>query len=82
MATAKNETAATVKAGTVTIKLQRAEKGQPDSVFVAHNGKTYQIKKGVPVDVPVAVAEIIASANRAAEAADAYAAEAAKAYKA
>lgn len=71
MAAAKNE-AIVEKPGMVTIKLERPAKGQPEYVFAAVNGKTYQIKKGVPVQVPVAVAEVIANANRAAEAADSY----------
>lgn len=44
----------------VTIQLPRV-KGESESQFVALNGKTYLIKKGVPVNVPKGVAEIIAN---------------------
>lgn len=43
----------------ITIKLPRAAKGEPDSQFVAVNGKTYQIQKGVKVKVPRFVAEVV-----------------------
>ena len=51
--------AATQKSGRVKIKLPltRLEK---DDVFVGLNGKTYLIKRGVEVEVPVGVAKVLA----------------------
>lgn len=43
---------------TKTIIIDRDRSGE-DSVFVGVNGKNYLIKKGVPVEVPIAVAEVI-----------------------
>lgn len=77
MAAAKNET---TKPDMVYIRLERAKRGQPNYQFVAVNGKTYKVKKGTSVLVPLAVAEVIANANRAADAADDYSEKAAGAY--
>lgn len=43
---------------TRTVIIDRDRSGE-DSVFVGVNGKNYLIKKGVPVEVPIAVAEVI-----------------------
>lgn len=43
---------------TKTIIIDRDRSGE-DSVFVGVNGKNYLIKKGIPVEVPIAVAEVI-----------------------
>lgn len=43
---------------TKTIIIERDRSGE-DSVFVGVNGKNYLIKKGIPVEVPIAVAEVI-----------------------
>ena len=54
----KTTTAEAPKADTVKIKLPltRTEK---DDVYVALNGKPYLIKRGVDVEVPAGVAEIL-----------------------
>lgn len=43
---------------TKTIIIDRDRSGE-DSVFVGVNGKNYLIKKGIPVEVPIAVAKVI-----------------------
>lgn len=45
----------------IRLPLTRAEK---DDVFVALNGKTYLIKRGVDVEVPAGVAEILATSEK------------------
>jgi len=45
-----------MKKVTIKLPLTRAEK---DDVFVGLNGKSYLIKRGVPVEVPVSVAKIL-----------------------
>lgn len=42
----------------VTVKLPLT-KDQQDDVYVAVNGKGYQIKRGVPVQVPDYIAEVL-----------------------
>lgn len=58
MATESKTTTAEKKVKTVTIRLPltRTEK---DDVYVAHNGKRYQIKRGVSVEVPWYIAKIL-----------------------
>lgn len=41
---------------TIKLPLSRAEK---DDVYVAVNGKSYLIKRGVPVEVPESVKEVL-----------------------
>lgn len=53
----------------VEIKLPRAEKGENNFITASLNGKVYQIKRGVPVTVPVALAEIIKHSEEAKDAA-------------
>lgn len=43
----------------VTIELFKDNERYKDDVFVAHNGRTYQIQRGVPVQVPRKVALIL-----------------------
>lgn len=42
----------------VTIKIPRMKKDEPD-VFVSVNKRTWQIQRGVPVQVPECVAEVL-----------------------
>ena len=56
MAETKNETVK--KEETVKIKLPRDRKDEGD-VFVAVNERTWLIKRGVEVEVPVCVAEVL-----------------------
>lgn len=53
----------------VEIKLPRAEKGENNFITASLNGKVYQIKRGIPVTVPVALAEIIKHSEEAKDAA-------------
>lgn len=56
MAETKNETVK--KEETVKIKLPRGRKDEGD-VFVSVNERTWLIKRGVEVEVPVCVAEVL-----------------------
>ena len=56
----------------VTIKLDKALPGEDNYVIASVNGKTFKIKKGVAVDVPVPIAEVIEHSREAEEAADMY----------
>lgn len=51
------------KKDTVFIQLPVIE-GESDSVFVSVNLKNYQIKRGVQVEVPRAVAEVLANSSK------------------
>ena len=62
MATKKTENTET-KVKTVTIQLPYIE-GKENYVMVGSNMKTYQIKRGEPVEVPEDVAEILANSDR------------------
>lgn len=53
----------------VEIKLPRAEKGENNFITASLNGKVYQIKRGIPVTVPAALAEIIKHSEEAKDAA-------------
>ena len=71
MAREKKETAvaekasdkAEAKAKTVVIQLPVIE-GMGDSVYVCVNMKSYQIKRGEPVEVPLSVAEVLRNSDR------------------
>ena len=56
MATNANKKTATKNTVTIKLPLTRNEK---DDVYVAVNGKSYLIKRGVPVEVPASVAEVL-----------------------
>jgi len=55
-----------------TIKLDKAAPGEENYVIASVNGKVYKIKKGVVVDVPAPIAEVIEHSREAEEAADMY----------
>jgi hypothetical protein len=69
MATRKTTTTKTATANkepekdTVLVQLPIIE-GESDSVFVSVNLKNYQIKRGVQVEVPRAVAEVLANSSK------------------
>ena len=48
----------------VKIHLFKDNKAYTDDVFVGVNGKTYQIKRGVDVEVPESVAEVLKNSER------------------
>ena len=77
MATAtkpKEEAVETVKAPEkVTIRLPRAAYGEEDTVFVGVNGRGYRIQRGVDVEVPRSVAEVLRNSEDAKDAALRYA---------
>ena len=54
----------------VKIKLPRLYRDKNDDLFVSVNEKTYLIQRGVEVEVPISVAEVIEHAEQAQE--DAY----------
>lgn len=49
----------------VTIKVPRAPKGESNEISASVNGKTYLIKRGIPVQVPETLAEVIMNSERA-----------------
>lgn len=51
----------------VKIRLPRAGEGQPQEQFVGVNGVGYRIKRGVEVEVPASVAEVLRNADIAAD---------------
>lgn len=55
------------------IKLPKEAKGQANYVIASCNGVVYKIQRGVEVEVPKAIAEILEHAEAAREEADAYA---------
>ena len=64
--------AARKKPRMVTIKIPRDPSGESNEISASLNGKVYLIKRGVPVEVPEELAEIIVNSERAQEAAIAY----------
>lgn len=59
----KNSAVAEKKAKTVVIQLPVIE-GMGDSVYVSVNMKSYQIKRGEPVEVPLNVAEVLENSSK------------------
>lgn len=59
----KNSDKAEKKPNTVVIQLPVIE-GMGDSVYVSVNMKSYQIKRGEPVEVPLSVAEVLRNSDR------------------
>ena len=57
---------------TVTVHLPRAPRGEQNFQFVGVNGKAYKIMRGVDVEVPPEVAEVLENAEKARAEADAY----------
>ena len=55
---------ATTKPKMVKIKLFKDSKNYTSDVFVAVNGRTYQIKRGVEVEVPEYVAEVLRNSEK------------------
>lgn len=67
------QTAAPEKAQTVKIKLHKGRSQQEaDDVFVSVNGERFQIQRGVEVEVPYYVAEVLEHSERQDLAAIAY----------
>lgn len=60
------ETTKTEKEKLVKIRIPR-ERERQDDVFVCVNGRTWLIKRGVEVEVPECVAEVIRNAEEVAE---------------
>lgn len=59
----KTSDKAETKPKTVVIQLPVIE-GMGDSVYVCVNMKSYQIKRGEPVEVPLSVAEVLRNSDR------------------
>lgn len=51
------------KAATKTVFLHRASETEQQFEFVCVNGKAYQVPRGKPVEVPLAVAEVLEHAQ-------------------
>lgn len=58
MATATNKPETEVKEKTVKVRIPKT-KEQQDDVFVSVNNRTWQIMRGVEVEVPECVAEVL-----------------------
>lgn len=56
----------------VSLRLPRARGGQEDTVFIGVNGKAWRIRRGVTVEVPAAVAEVLRNSLSAEERAELY----------
>lgn len=67
-----SEIATKAKEKMVKIKLARAPKGEDNFMLVSLNGKGYRIQRGVEVEVPEAIAEIIQKSLDARDRADDY----------
>ena len=61
-----------VKEKLVKIKLPRAPKGEDNFLMVTLNGKGYRIQRGVEVEVPETIAEIVEKHLEARDRADDY----------
>lgn len=72
MATAKDTTKAVDNTGKVTIRLPKENRGEENFVIVSVNCKNYKIMRGVEVEVPVEVAEVLRHAEEAVEEANGY----------
>lgn len=58
------EAPAEIISGRVSVTLPRATGREPSEVFVGLNGKGYTIRRGIPVQVPRAVAHILWESQR------------------
>lgn len=57
----------------VVVKLPMARKGEEKFITASVNGKVYKLQKGVAVEIPRELAEVLNNANAEAMKADAYA---------
>jgi len=57
------EVKTTKQAGTKSVFLPRASETEQQFEFVCVNGKAYQVPRGKPVEVPLAVAEVLEHAQ-------------------
>ena len=72
MATTNAKEAQVKKPDTVTIRLPKENRGEENFIIVSVNCKNYKIMKGVDVEVPVSVAEVIRNSEIAIEEANGY----------
>ena len=56
----------------VTIRLPKARNGEASVVFVGVNGRGWRIQRGVDVQVPACVAEVLRNAEKAEDQNDAF----------
>jgi len=69
----KNGASETAKPAMVKIKLHKGRSRQEaEDVFVSVNGERYQIQRGVEVEVPYYIAEVLGNSERQDNAAMAY----------
>lgn len=57
---------------TVEVRLQKAPKTEQNFQFVGVNGRTFQVPRGVAVEVPKPVAEVLRNAEKAKAEAEEY----------
>ena len=62
---AKTETVQEPQEELVTIKLFKDNENYKDDVFVGVNGQTWQIQRGIEVEVPKCVAEVLRHSQQA-----------------
>ena len=68
----KTEEVIVEKKNTVTMQLPKAGKNEPNFVFVSVNGKNYKVMRGVPVELPREVADVLQDADDARNEADSF----------
>lgn len=56
----------------MSIRLPKANRGEPDTVYVGVNGRGFYVKKGQTVNVPKPVYEVLVNSLKAEEEADNY----------
>lgn len=56
----------------VTVRLPKATNGEANSVIASVNGRVFQIKRGIEVDVPAPIAEVLRHSMEAEAEADEY----------
>lgn len=56
----------------VEIKIPKAANGEPNYMIASVNGRTFKLQRGIKVEVPEPIAEVIEHSFEAEEAADLY----------
>lgn len=79
MADKKKAPTPSVPSGKVVVKLPAPRKGEEKFITASVNGKVWKIQKGVAVEIPRELAEVLNNANEEAMKADSYAEEIVKA---
>ena len=56
----------------VSIKIPKATNGEPNYIIASVNGRIYKVQRGVKVDVPAPIAEVLEHSFEARDEADAF----------